>query len=139
VNSNYVASGALYATVGPYLELVRRYGSSATKPYRLAIQPTDVRAQIDQLLVVMLGLRPQPAGPMKRGACLRFPHDRAADPALPAGGAMIESNRYTELEIKRFADDSYVDLGKLDTGQPRILRVPADHLDRPWRLGNQPE
>lgn len=134
VNSNSIASGALYATVGPYLELVRRFGSSAIRPSSLASQPVDVRAQVDQLLVVMLGLRPQPAGTARSGGCSRFPRGPAADPALPPDGAVLESNRDAELELRRFAADSYVDLGRLHAGRPQLLRVPADRLDQPWRL-----
>jgi len=76
--------------------------------------------------------------PRIRCAPLAPPDGEAAE--LPRGGAILVANRpHTEVRLRRYASAGFaVSLGRLDTGESALLRIPEDRSAEPWEVAVGP-
>lgn len=130
----YLVPGALDLNVGPWLQVVDRYGSPADSIPQLRSQSEDVREQADIVAVKLLGLRlARTAAGARR--CRRIVGiSGPTEVVLPRGGAVVRANRDSEVSLRRWADDTAAKLGDAHAGQAAILAIPADSSEVPWRL-----
>jgi uncharacterized membrane protein len=128
-------SGALYTSVGPYLELVRRYGSPALPLDQMVALPEDARGQVDNLLVILLGLHATPGKrPAPPGCRYLAAPSRSHPVPLPPGGALLAPSSTIGLDLRRFTTVYYATAGRLQAKRLSRLRIPPDHSDIPWRI-----
>lgn len=131
----YLVPGALDLNVGPWLQVVDRYGSPADSIPQLRSQSEDVREQADTLAMKLLGLRLADASAAGGRRCRRI--GAAGGPTeaiLPPGGAIVKAERDSGVALRRWSDEFAARLGDVHAGQPATLAIPPDASDVPWRL-----
>lgn len=127
-------AGALWITVGGYLELSERYGPFGDSPRQIMEEDEEIRHGADLVAVSMLGLRLTPAAALPDRGCFRAAPAAAGElVVLPRGGAVLHASGETPVELRRFAGREAVPLGELAANRPARLAVPADRA-RPWEL-----
>lgn len=113
-------------------ELAAKYGSPAFSVSELEAQPESVRRSADIVSAYALEVHTVPAGPA--GATCK-PKPGAGDTVtLPRGGAILVSERPSELLARRFAGEFVIGVGEVDPGRPMRLEIPGDEAARPWRV-----
>jgi hypothetical protein len=136
-------AGSIYLTgvfAGPYYRERDAHGSPAYTPAEIAAAPPAARSAADVVLANGYGMRLEPAAPPPEATGCR----RLA-PRLEGGGGEIKVPAGTvglsnlgpapaRLRLRRFADDSPVDLGDLPPGRSARLRIPRDPAPVPWKL-----
>jgi hypothetical protein len=128
--------GALDLNVGPWLQVVERYGSSADSIPQLRSQDEGVREQADAVAVKLLHLHLSAASAAEAHGCRRVTGgSRATAIVLPRGGAVITPNRDSEVLVRRWADEFAVaKLGEAQGGRAVAIKIPADASTVPWRI-----
>jgi hypothetical protein len=130
----------LIMTVGPWLEVIDRYGSPALPLGELAGQDESVREASDGLLARLLELRLRPVGPVAlAGACGPAKvRTGAGGVPLPAGGATLSAARGARVELGRFAARPSAFVGRVGAQRLARLAIPHDRSPVPWRLYGPP-
>ena len=139
-------AGSIYMTgvfAGPYWRERDAHGSPAYSAAELEGASAAARSAADVVLASGYGLGIEPAqggGAGPRSGCeLLAPAPDAGlrELALPAGGALIVNAGAAEaaLRLRRFSSGFPADLGTLAPGVAGRLRIPADAVELPWRLG----
>jgi len=125
---------ALYLTAGPWNEMVHRHGSPSLPLSELPLQSDDIRMEADIVLAAALRLQTSPVGAPGRGCR----PSRGGPLRLPASGAVLLSARPALVFVGRWAAGHPAFVGDLKAGQARVLRVPRDEVQVPWRVTTQP-
>jgi len=127
-------AGALWVTVGGYLELSERYGPFGDSPRQITERSEEIRHGADLVAASMLDLRLAPAARLPDRGCFRaVPAPAGELVVLPRGGAVLHASGDTPVELRRFAARGAVPLGELAANRPAQLAIPADRA-RPWEL-----
>jgi len=127
-------AGALWITVGGYLELSERYGPFGDAPRQIMERSEEIRHGADLVAASMLELRLTPAPRPPNRGCFRAASAAGGElVVLPRGGAALYASGDTPVEVRRFAARETVPLGELAANRPAQLAVPADGA-RPWEL-----
>jgi hypothetical protein len=135
LSAPFLVPGALDLNVGPWLQVVDRYGSSADSILQLLRQSEDVREQADAVAVKLLGLHLADAPARSAGPCRHVAGDAGpTEIVLPRGGAVVKADRDSEVVLRRWSDDFAAGVGDARAGQPATLVIPADSSEVPWRL-----
>ncbi|HET7120258.1 MAG TPA: hypothetical protein VFI17_03280 [Solirubrobacterales bacterium] len=131
----YLVPGALDLNVGPWLQVVERYGSSADSISQLRRQDEGVREEADAVAVKFLGLRLAGIAASQARDCRHVPGGGSStETELPQGGAVIVPSRDSEVLVRRWADEFGAKLGEARGGRMVAVRVPADASSVPWRI-----
>lgn len=135
LNAPLLVPGAFDLNVGPWLQVVDRYGSPADSIPQLQSQSEDVREQADVLAVKLLGLRLAPASGTPARSCRRIGvGDGPTELTLPRGGAVLRPREDSAVALRRWSDEFAAGLGSVRGGRAVTLAIPADASQVPWRL-----
>ena len=130
----FLVPGALDLNVGPWLQVVDRYGSSADSIPQLRSQSEDVREQADTLAVKLLGLELAAAPGAAAQRCRRAGGAGPTEIALPRGGAVLKPSRDSAVALRRWSDEFATSLGNVRGGRTVVVSIPGDASKVPWRL-----
>lgn len=125
---------------GEYLQAIAEYGSPAYSPTALAGADEEGRVQADLVLAnaLPLAIETESAPVGAKSGCVRVAGEAAEAPlALRPGTASIQllAGGGGTVKLRRFAGREYpLDSGPLTPGSTTSLTIPADRLQRPWRL-----
>jgi hypothetical protein len=136
----YVPIGATFPiafSIGPerpastYLAATNRYGTIGYSPEEVRGLGETSKALVDERLAEALSLSLRPAqSALPSRDCGQV---RSLD--LTAGQtARLESDRAATVYVRRFAERSAVEVGRLVRGEATTLAAPADEISQPWRV-----
>jgi hypothetical protein len=97
----------------------------------------ELRAAADESLVGSLAIELEPASDLTKTGCVDLgtgPGEVSSYELSPGQSVALESDGSASVGIRRFADDSDVELGSLAPGDGRIVAVPADGIPDPWQV-----
>lgn len=126
-------AGALSVSVQGYQELAARYGGFGYSPAQILEQDDEVRHGSDEVLVAMLHLRLAPVDQLG-GKCRTVRAEGGVGLRVPRNGAALRASSTTAVFLRRFSDLKRVEVGRLDAGEPALLRIPPDRSKLPWIL-----
>lgn len=127
---------ALSIPVSAYQAVSARHGPWGYSPAEVLDQPADIRHGADEVMIGMLRLELAPARDVSAGRCRQVIEGRRGNRArLPRGGAVLRTDATTQVSLRRFGERPGVELGRLEAGQPALLRIPPDSATQiPWLL-----
>ena len=113
--------------ISDYLANVDRFGSFAYSVEELDAASPSVRQVADETLdsIVKPQISPVEVGKPK---CT----GERSEVEIPPGGAVLRSELGGAVSLRRFADESTIEVGTLAPGTPARIVVPFDGARRPW-------
>jgi hypothetical protein len=122
---------------GDYVSAAQEYGALGFPVGELRAETEETRARTDAALAAAYEPSLAPHAEPTAG-CERHRAEGGASAAgfeLPAEGAVIEiEDAPAPVELRRFADETWVPVGTLEPGAPGALAVPADDAPDPWQV-----
>lgn len=112
-----------------YREAAARYGRLGFTPAELAVESEELRAHADATLLAARATALEPATKPPRACAPASPEFE-----LPADGAVIVTDGAATVRLRRFADVTWHDLGRLATDEPAAIRIPPDDGLEPWMV-----
>lgn len=137
IDAREFAPEGMWTETGSWREIVDRYGSAADSIPQLRDQDESVRERADIIAVKALRLRLSGAPETQLRGCRRVSAAgaEAVELPLPRGGAVLRPGRDSEIAVRRWGDEFAAGLGSVQSGEPAMLRIPADPAAGvPWRV-----
>lgn len=115
-----------------YLSASDEFGSPAYTEAELLNAPEAAREAADSTLVAALGIATASAVPPGRG-CETATAPVSVTLGSP-GATVVAQDGEVSLSLLRFADVNGAAIGSVPAGEARLIEIPGDRSEQPWRL-----